>query len=54
MVAMIAPVEFFGAESVRLPPPPKVPVIEAVEAREGSWLMASQTTGTVPPPSRRK
>lgn len=53
MVGTIAPVGFAGQEAVTLPRPARLPVIAEVPAREGAWLMASQTVGTVPPPSRR-
>ena len=53
MAGTIVPVGFVGQEAVKLPRPPRLPVIEEVSAREGAWLMASQTVGTVPPPSRR-
>lgn len=50
----IPPAGFAGEEAVVIPPPPKVPAVEEVPARAGAWVMASQTFGTVPPPSRRK
>ena len=54
MVGTIAPVGFVGQEEVVLPRPAPLPEIAPVAAREGAWLMAAQTTGTVPPPARRK
>ena len=53
MVGTIAPVGFVGQEAVMLPRPARLPVIEEAAAREGAWLFAFQTVGTVPPPARR-
>lgn len=50
---MIAPLGFVGEEFVKLPPPPRVPVIAEAPVREGAWLFAAQTTGTVRPPARK-
>lgn len=50
----IPPAGFSGEETVVLPPPPKVPVVEEVPSRAGAWVMAFQTFRTIPPPSRRK